>query len=106
MNHLLFTVYDEKAEIFLPPFFVPTIGLATRAFADCVNAPDHQFGKHPHDYSLFQLGHFDDHTAEMVAADKKSLGNGVEYVETPTLRPPEIADHGPTNSPIQPNQKG
>jgi len=104
MNHLLFTIYDEKAEVFLPPFFVPTIGLATRAFADCINGDGHQFAKHPQDYTLFQLGHFDDHSAEMVAADKKSLGNGVEYVEAMKLTPSGANSDGPPNTPIQPNQ--
>jgi len=104
MKHILFTVYDEKAEIFLPPFFVPTIGLATRAFSDCINTPDHQFGKHPADYSLFQLGAFDDGDASFELTNKKSLGNGVEYVGIPPSTEPGIAD---ANRPsILSDQKG
>lgn len=106
MKHLLFTVYDEKAEVFLPPFFVPTIGLATRAFSDCVNTPDHQFGKHPADYTLFQLGEFYDHDASFVETNKKSLGNGVEYVGIPPTNSQGTAHHGPSNTPIQPDQTG
>ena len=77
----LFTVYDQAAEIFLPPFFVPSTGIAKRAFKDCVNSPDHQFGKHPQDYTLFYLGEFkdDDGTFNLVTA--QTLGNGVEYVD-------------------------
>lgn len=105
MNHLLFTVYDEKAEVFMPPFFVPTIGLATRAFSDCVNG-EHQFAKHPQDYTLFQLGHFDDSNAEMISATKKSLGNGVEYI-TPDTEPDLFEKPNvPTGPSIQPNKTG
>ena len=104
MNHLLFTVYDTKAEIFLPPFFVPTVGIATRAFSDAINNEDHQFGKHPHDYTLFRLGYFDDSNAEMVNNDKISLGNGVEFVhQTPSNERSE-PPYGTPNPPILPDK--
>lgn len=81
MIQKLYTVYDEKAQAYLPPFFVPTDGLATRAFKDCVNSADHQFGKHPSDYTLFFLGEFTDHDGQFALTDRKSMGNGVEYLE-------------------------
>ncbi len=77
---LLFTVHDVKAETFMPPFFVPSKGLAIRAFEDCINSEDHHFGKHPADYTLFFLGSFDTDTAEFDLMDKTSVGNGVEFV--------------------------
>lgn len=79
MLQQLYTVYDEKAQAFLDPFFVPTHGLALRAFKDCVNSKDHQFGKHPADYTLFYLGDWDNNTAEFDITTRKSLGNGVEF---------------------------
>lgn len=105
MNHLLFTVYDEKAEVFLPPFFVPTIGIATRAFSDAVNSPEHQFGKHPQDYTLFRLGYFDDSNAEMVSDDKKTLGNGVEFVD-PNAKHTQGNQNAAPRPSIQPDQTG
>lgn len=77
----LYSVYDEKAEAFIPPFFVPAHGLALRAFKDCVNSKDHHFGKHPQDYTLFYLGEWDDVTGEFLLVDRKPLGNGVEFKE-------------------------
>jgi len=105
MNHRLFTVYDEKAEIFIPPFFVPTDGLAVRAFADCVNSADHQFGKHPHDYTLFFVGTFDDSDASFQIEHKKSLGNGVEFLD-PTHVTAFKEFENENRPPIQSNQKG
>lgn len=79
MIQQLYSVYDEKALAFLPPFFVPTHGIALRAFKDCVNSKDHQFGKHPADYTLFYLGDWDDTNCEFDLIARKSLGNGVEF---------------------------
>ena len=106
MRTILFTIYDEKAEVFLPPFFVPTLGIATRAFSDCINGPEHQFSKHPQDYTLFQLGEFFDDDCHFELHEKKSLGNGVEFI-TPSTQPDFFeGQHGKTNSPIQPNETG
>ncbi len=60
MKHKMFSVFDEMARCYLPPFCLPETGMAVRIFSDCVNSNDHQFGKHPGDYTLFELGSFDD----------------------------------------------
>lgn len=60
MKQKIFVVYDDKAKAYLPPFFLPEIGMATRAFGDCVNDATHNFGRHPEDYTLFMAGTFDD----------------------------------------------
>lgn len=81
MKYHMFSVYDEKARAYLPPFILPEIGMATRTFGDCINSEDHQFGKHPSDYTLFKIADFDDETGEPTP-DKSSIGNGVEFIET------------------------
>lgn len=81
MDQLIFTVYDSAAEVYLPPFFVPNIGLATRAFEDCINSKEHQFGKHPHDYTLFILGDYDQSTGLFNTNAPKSIGNGLQFVK-------------------------
>lgn len=80
MIHYLYTVHDSKAETFMPPFFVPSRGLAIRAFEDCINSDEHQFGKHPADYTLFEIGKFDTDTGEIIYQDRISVGNGVEFL--------------------------
>lgn len=54
-----YAIWDTKAEAFLPPWFLPTQKMAVRAFADAINDPGSQFGKHPADYTLFHVGDFD-----------------------------------------------
>lgn len=83
MINLIFSVYDEKARAYLPPFYFNQVGQATRVFTDCVNSDEHQFGNHPHDYTLFQLGTYNDENAEIASHAPKSLGNGVEFISQP-----------------------
>lgn len=80
MKLKIFSIFDLKATAYLPPFFLPTTGMATRAFKDCCNQDGHQFAANPGDYTLFELGEFDDvkGTIETRAAHK-SLGNGLQY---------------------------
>lgn len=94
---LIFTVHDVKAETFMPPFFVPSKGLAIRAFEDCINSDDHHFGKHPADYTLFSLGSFDTDTGTFDFTEKKSIGNGVEFVNPLKPEAPNVPN--PSRSP-------
>ena len=81
MRHKLFSVYDSAAEAYLPPFILPNVQMAQRIFGDCINSPEHQFSKHPEDYTLFELGIFDDETGKHeLQRTPKSLGLGLEYV--------------------------
>lgn len=89
MIHKIFTIYDEKAKAYLPPFFLPESGQAIRSFSNCINSNDHQFSKNPEDYTLFTLGTFDDNSSILEPYALKSLGNGVQFINTPDQDPPD-----------------
>ncbi len=59
MRFRVFTVFDQKAVAYLPPFCLPEVGMATRVFKDMVNDPKHELGRHPEDYTLFEVAGFD-----------------------------------------------
>lgn len=83
MIHKIFCVRDQQAAAYLPPFFLPTNGMATRVFADCINDPSHQFGAHPEDFSLWLIGQYDDVTGTVDPITPSTcLGKGVDYVRT------------------------
>ncbi len=82
MIHKMFVIYDSKANAYMQPWFLTQNGMAVRAFSDCVNSDDHNFSRHPEDYTLFSLGEFDDQTAKITRAEPISLGNGVQYKKT------------------------
>lgn len=76
----MFTVYDSKAEAYMTPFFLNTIGQAIRSFSDTCNDKSHPFNLHPGDYTLFESGTYDNSTAQCVPAlTLKSLGTALEH---------------------------
>ncbi len=80
MIHRIFSVYDLKAEAYLQPFFCPTKGLAIRSFTEIINDRNHNFSKYPEDYTLFELGTFDDAKAKFdMFPAPQSLGVGNEF---------------------------
>jgi len=83
MKHQIFTIFDSKAHAYLVPFFLPENDMATRTFADCCNDLTHQFGKHPEDYTLFNIGSWNDDKAKFLTSNPLSLGNGVEFLRAP-----------------------
>jgi hypothetical protein len=86
MIYKIFSVYDSAAEAYLQPFFMPTKGEALRGFSEVVNDKNHQFGRHPDDYTLFELGEYDNTTAVFVMhSAPKSLGVAIEFVKSAAL---------------------
>lgn len=57
-------VYDSAIKSYGRPFFVPHVGAAIRGFTDEINNSQSDLFKHPDDYSLFELGAWDDATAD------------------------------------------
>lgn len=99
MMYDVFSVYDEKADAFLPPFILPNQAMAKRVFADCINSDSHQFGAHPPDYTLFRLGQFNDHDGQfLLERAKQSLGNGVEFRDPERPKSPELGSNGKDQS--------
>jgi len=64
MKMKVFGIYDSKASAYLPPFMMKTIGEAERALQSHVNDPEHNFSKYAEDFTLFELGSWDDATAK------------------------------------------
>lgn len=76
----VFAVYDSKAEAFLQPFFSDAIGSALRAFEDAVNDSNGPISRHPGDYQIYEIGSFDQRSAELLALTPcKLLGNGLDF---------------------------
>lgn len=72
----LFAVFDSKAALFGQPFSDQQEGSAIRNFSDAVNDgsnPNNLWNKHPEDFSLFQIGEFDNNSGELIPIIPKSL---------------------------------
>lgn len=76
----IYTVYDSKGEAFLQPFYQQSKGHAVRSFTDSVNEPNHPFNKYPEDFTLFELGTFNDFNATFdLHSTPVSIGLAVEF---------------------------
>ena len=81
MKTKIFTVYDQVSKAHHVPFFLPNEGAGKRQFADWINSDNNPYGKHPEDYSLLEIGEFDDETAEITKLETPiSHGLGVKFL--------------------------
>jgi len=78
MIHKLFSIFDEKAKAYLPPFILHQTAMAIRSFSDACKDPEHRFHLHPEDYCLYQIGIFDDETATISELKKTAIITGLE----------------------------
>lgn len=75
----IFSVYDSKAAAYLPPFFLPRTEQAERAFQQCAGDKKHQFGSFPEDYTLYEIGTFDDENAILSQSPPVCLGTALKH---------------------------
>lgn len=99
MHMKVFSIFDCKTEAFAQPFFAVARGAAERAFSDIVNDANHPIGRHPADYTLFEIGEYDDREGVVVMyASKYAVGNGLQYKSdvksTPAVDLPSISLNG------------
>lgn len=91
MKHLLLAVFDVKMGAYMPPFCAVAIGQASRMFEDAVSQAEGPMGRHPEDYRLFLLGHWDDSTGLVDNLTTPQLvREGVDCVSVPPVRLQEV----------------
>lgn len=76
----IFSIYDAAVETYLNPFFAKTMGSAIRSFSDGVNDETTMFNKHANDYTLYQIGEFDEDSGAVVGHPPKKLITGPEVL--------------------------
>ncbi len=80
MKLKVYTLFDSKVEIYMKPFYLKNKGEALRAFTDIANDKDTNVGKYPEDFTLFEIGEYDEETGHHQSYEaKKPLGTALEY---------------------------
>lgn len=94
MKVFVYNIYDEKAGAFLRPFFMPSMAAARRAVATIVNGEeDHIFKTNPSDFTLFEIGEYDDNTGLITGyLNKLSLGCLVELRNPVVVKSTDITE--------------
>jgi hypothetical protein len=78
----IFSIYDSKADAYATPFFFKRDGEAIRAFTQLANDNNSQVGKFPSDYTLFELGEYDETTGVITPVETpRSLGLAQQFIE-------------------------
>lgn len=84
MTLKIFTVFDSKAEVYMTPFFLKSRGEAIRSWTEVVNDGQAIFCKHPSDFTLFEIGTFDELSGSVTMYESKvSLGLALEFKKAP-----------------------
>lgn len=92
MKLKMFSIYDSKAEAFLQPFFSQTTGTAIRSFESAANEVGHDFNKYAGDYTLFELGEFDQESGKTTSRESQlNLGLAMAFIRKPTPDLQEVA---------------
>lgn len=68
MKNRMYSVYDRKTLVYLPPYFALTDGAAIRTLSDAVADRNNMLAKHPNDYVLYFVGEFDDTNGQVLPA--------------------------------------
>lgn len=80
MKLKVYTVMDSAVQAYLPPFTARAPGEALRMFEQSVQTPNHQFNRYAADYTLFEVGEFDDATGQIAMHSvMKNMGNGAQF---------------------------
>lgn len=78
--YIAFAVRDRALNAYMQPFFVPSVGVAVRSFADEVNRAESPFHAHPEDFDLYQIGMYDDANGRLeAAAEPRQVAIGKEH---------------------------
>ncbi len=87
----IFTIFDQKANAYLQPFFSNNTDTARREFHKAINQ-EGQFNSYAEDYSLFYLGAFDQDEGTFDLSDvAQHIVNAITLREIPyetELHPP------------------
>lgn len=80
-NQKLYSVYDSVAETWGKPFPMKNKGEAIRGFAQACSDPQTALYQNPEDYTLFEIGEWDEDNGNLIMHDAKvSCGVAIEFI--------------------------
>lgn len=69
----MYTIYDQKAKVYNRPFHLLNDDVAMRTAQDLAADKNTDLGRHPEDFILFKIAHYDDSTATIALLEKPEL---------------------------------
>jgi hypothetical protein len=105
MQLLAFSFFDSKAGFFSSPFFYPHRGQALRTAIDLGSDLSTQIGRYPGDFSLYEVGTWDDQSGQFTSIPPVSLGVIAALLPKQAPLPLELEVARPNGS-AQPQHQG
>lgn len=89
----VFAIFDTTVKAWMRPLYARNAQEMLRQFSEAVEDPQSQLSRHPADFTLFQLGTFDDNegTFEIFPAPVR-LAMAQDFVKKPAL-PSLVSDN-------------
>lgn len=81
MKKPLFTIKDDATDVHAPPFVQHNEAEARRSVAAAANNHDNQLGQHPKDFSLWNVGTWDDNKGVIEPQAPKFICNVSDLVK-------------------------
>jgi len=79
MKLKVFSIYDSKVGAYMKPFYAHSAGEAMRTVVDASSGQDNMLSRHPGDFTLFELGVYDDQSGQFAQLEAKiNLGTIIE----------------------------
>lgn len=87
----VFAIYDTGISTWRVPIFARNRGEILRSWVEAVNNQKNEFCKHPSDYTLFEIGTWDDDKCKFdLHKTPISLGMAIEFLKVDTSLKPVI----------------
>jgi len=81
MKMMMYSILDGKSGIYNQPFPAVSRGVALRMFTDLVNDQKTTIARHPEDYTICEVGSFEDTTGSFESHTVPiPLGNAASYI--------------------------
>lgn len=80
MKLFLYSVHDSASGIYDRPFAMQSDAAAIRGFKDACEDAESFIGKHPEDFTLVQVGTWDDNLGKIVGENPRKVTNGLEQI--------------------------
>lgn len=76
----MYCIYDRKSQIHMPPNYCHNTGHALRVFTDIFRKSDTILNRYSEDFQVFEVGTFDDQTAEIKAVKPYLICTGSDLL--------------------------
>jgi hypothetical protein len=87
----IYSMYDRAVKAYMQPIFHDSTGGIIRGLTDVLEDREHQFTKHPEDYTLFKLGTFDEITGKIEYHEPEKV-IGVWELKSPEVKQPVLSE--------------